>query len=146
MERLTVADEKLENGRTLHQIIDGNAVRTHAMEFYWRLKKYEDIGAPEEITDNMEIFKSYRAVCGGYPPEKIQEWVDAEREGRLVVLPCRVGTTIYQDGDTAYPIKIDDIGFWLEAGEESEWITLSEFEHDFKKEIEAALESKEGEK
>jgi hypothetical protein len=35
---------------TRRSIIDGNAVREHAMEIYWRLKDYEDTGyTPEEI-------------------------------------------------------------------------------------------------
>ena len=43
MERLTVPAKKLDNGRTVMPIIDGRAVREHAMEFYWRLKEYEDL-------------------------------------------------------------------------------------------------------
>ena len=43
MERLTVPGKKLEDGRTVMPIIDGRAVREHAMEFYWRLKEYEDL-------------------------------------------------------------------------------------------------------
>ena len=43
MERLTVPAKKLEDGRTVMPIIDGRAVREHAMEFYWRLKEYEDL-------------------------------------------------------------------------------------------------------
>lgn len=42
MERLTVPAVKLENGKTVMPIIDGRAVREHAMQFYWRLKEYED--------------------------------------------------------------------------------------------------------
>lgn len=43
MERLTVPAKKLNDGRTVMPIIDGRAVREHAMEFYWRLKEYEDL-------------------------------------------------------------------------------------------------------
>ncbi|MEE1085800.1 MAG: hypothetical protein U0L05_01300 [Schaedlerella sp.] len=43
MERLTVPAKKLEDGRTVIPIIDGRAVREHAMEIYWRLKEYEDL-------------------------------------------------------------------------------------------------------
>lgn len=42
-ERLTVADEDLGNGMKRCHIIDGNEVRKHAMDFYWRLKEYEDL-------------------------------------------------------------------------------------------------------
>ena len=50
MERLTVPDVRVDEHTTRRSIIDGNAVREHAMEIYWRLKNYEDTGyAPEEI-------------------------------------------------------------------------------------------------
>lgn len=43
MERLTVPAKKLDDGRTVMPIIDGRAVREHAMDLYWRLKEYEDL-------------------------------------------------------------------------------------------------------
>lgn len=50
MERLTVPDVRVDEHTTRRSIIDGNAVREHAMEIYWRLKDYEDTGyAPEKI-------------------------------------------------------------------------------------------------
>lgn len=50
MERLTVPDLRVDEHTTRRSIIDGNAVREHAMEIYWRLKNYEDTGyTPEEI-------------------------------------------------------------------------------------------------
>lgn len=49
MERLTVPDIK-DGDRTICKIIDSRAVREHAMDIYWALKKYEDIGlTPAEI-------------------------------------------------------------------------------------------------
>lgn len=54
MERLTVPAERLPNGITRMQVIDGRKVKEHAMELYWRLKKYEDTGlSPEDVTDLM---------------------------------------------------------------------------------------------
>lgn len=43
MERLTVPHKKLEDGRTAMPIVDGRAVKEHAMDIYWRLKEYEDL-------------------------------------------------------------------------------------------------------
>lgn len=53
MERLT------ERGNPM---LDGNKIREHAMDLYWRLKEYED----------------------------------AEEQGLLLRLPCRVGDIIYK--------------------------------------------------
>ena len=67
MERLTVPDVRVDEHTTRRSIIDGNAVREHAMEIYWRLKDYEDTGyAPEEIAKlqgnliqrNVELLKT----------------------------------------------------------------------------------------
>lgn len=50
MERLTIPNVRVDEHTTRMSIIDGNAVREHAMEIYWRLKDYEDTGyTPEEI-------------------------------------------------------------------------------------------------
>lgn len=48
MERLTVADERLSNGKTRSFIIDSREVEKHAMEIYWHLKKYKDTGVKPE--------------------------------------------------------------------------------------------------
>lgn len=42
MERLTVPDKRIDERTTRRTIIDTIAVQKHAMEFYWRLKAYED--------------------------------------------------------------------------------------------------------
>lgn len=50
MERLTIPNVRVDEHTTRMSIIDGNAVREHAMEIYWRLKDYEDTGyTPDEI-------------------------------------------------------------------------------------------------
>ena len=57
---------------------------------------YESTGlTPEEITTNMEMFAAYRHVCGGFPPEQIEALIQAQQAGRLVVLPCKVGDTVW---------------------------------------------------
>lgn len=75
-------------------------------EFYVRLCEYENalsnpdgtVMSPAEVADHEEMFKAYRHVCGGLPPEEIGELTQAKREGRLVVLPCKVGDTVYIKG------------------------------------------------
>lgn len=50
-----------------------------------RLFDYERTGlTPSEVADNEEMFKAYRHVCGGMPPEEISELVQAKQEGRLL--------------------------------------------------------------
>ena len=44
----------------------------------------------------MELFHSYRHICGETPPDRLRELVKADREGRCVVLPCKVGDKVFQ--------------------------------------------------
>ena len=66
-----------------------------------RLAQYEDSGlSPEEV---MQLQTAYKAIpkgvtgepiyttCFGIPLSEIEEWVRAKADGRLVVLPCKVG-------------------------------------------------------
>jgi hypothetical protein len=56
VERLTVPDVRVDEHTTRRSIIDGNAVREHAMEIYWRLKDYEDTGlTPGDIKELLDM-------------------------------------------------------------------------------------------
>lgn len=75
----------------------------HAIE---KLAAYEDTGfEPEEVKTNEEMFKAYRHVCGGRPPEEIKkalELLDLEEQGLLIKLPCKVGDVVYLLGGKDY--------------------------------------------
>lgn len=88
MERLTVADDILENGKRRCYLIDGREVRNHAMEFYWRLKEYEDLGlTPERI----EAMQQHNHIL----IEQLSEYQRLEEQGLLLKLPCKVGDKAY---------------------------------------------------
>ena len=69
MERLTIPDVIVDKKTTRRTIIDGSEVRKYAMEFYWRLKLVEDI-----LGDDYDL-------------DRLRELVEADRDGRCVVLP-----------------------------------------------------------
>lgn len=48
-----------------------------------------------ERDDYKELFLSYRNVCGCHDPQRISELVEADKDGRCVVLPCKVGDKVY---------------------------------------------------
>ena len=67
-----------------------------------RLAEYEDTGLePEKIVFLKNIVADAFSDKPGFT-EHIRELLRAEKDGRLVVLPCKVGDTIYRCGD---PIK-----------------------------------------
>ena len=59
-----------------------------------RLKAYEDTGlTPEEVNDVMA--KSKLASAFGVAAERLRELAEADKAGRLVVLPCKVGDGLW---------------------------------------------------
>ena len=98
MERLTIPDVRVDEHTTRRSVIDVAAVREHAMEFYCRLKAYEDTGlTPEEIkapfTEDAMINLAAQAL--GVEADRLRELAEADKDGRVVVLPCKVGDTVW---------------------------------------------------
>ena len=63
-----------------------------------RLAAYEDIGlTPEEIkapfTEDTMINLAAQAL--GVEADRLRELAEADKDGRVVVLPCKVGDTVY---------------------------------------------------
>ena len=80
MERLTIPDVRIDEKTKKITVIDSNKVRENAMEIYWHLKEIEDILGDE------------------YNLARLRELVEADREGRCVVLPCKEGAILQRDG------------------------------------------------
>lgn len=98
MERLTIPDVKIDEHTTRRTMVDVAAVREHAMEIYWRLKAYEDTGLPPaEVRSMHGEWKAMMSVLnsiGGY--DRLRELAEADKAGLVVVLPCKVGDTVYK--------------------------------------------------
>ena len=63
-----------------------------------RLAAYEDTGLlPEDFKKafNEDALLKKTAQYLGTTPDRLHEWAKAEQEGRLVVLPCKVGDTVW---------------------------------------------------
>lgn len=74
---------------TTRSILGGWTLKVPRQEAVDRLAAYEDTGMePEEI-------KAVSKALDGIPFGRFREIVEAERDGRLVVLPCKVGTPVY---------------------------------------------------
>ena len=82
-----------------------------------RLAAYEDTGLePEEISDAVTaaklMAKSKIVSCFGVDADHIRELVQAEQDGRLVVLPCGTDVELVRDG---YAFKADHWSHTLTA-------------------------------
>ena len=121
---------------------------------YARLAAYEDTGLePEEIKEIMELCTDevselartlHRAIESG-EADHLRDLIQAEQDERLVLLPCKVGDTVYQiDAERVYESEVkwiifdcDDIAFDERAIGGSIFLTRDE--------AEAALAQKGGE-
>ena len=88
MERCTI---RLKTGEARCSQLDGNVVVE-------RLAAYEDTGlTPEEIkapfTEDTMINLAAQAL--GVEPSRLREIAEADKDRRLVMLPCKVGDTVY---------------------------------------------------
>lgn len=64
-------------------------------ELRHRLAAYEDTGLEPDICAEYKKFED-EAVGKGVPFSRIVELMEADKEGRLLVLPCKVGETLYR--------------------------------------------------
>ena len=79
-------DWKQSRDSTLNVLINGptsngfgkDIFRKMARDLYGRLKAYEDIAE----------------LCGGF--DRLRELAEADKDGRVVVLPCKVGDMLYE--------------------------------------------------
>lgn len=101
MERLTIPDVLVDEHTTRRTMIDGEAVREHAMDFYWRLKAYEDTHMmPSDVTSMRMDMAIIAALFNGVDVDRMKELAEADKDGRLVVLPCKVGQRVFALLDT----------------------------------------------
>ena len=61
-----------------------------------RLAAYEDTRlTPEEIDMDHEAAEELRQLCQGCDLDRLEELAEADRAGRLMVSPCKVGDTVW---------------------------------------------------
>ena len=102
-------------------------------------KKYGHcFGDPGDCIFKAEIkmYDALKSIEGIVPFDRLLELADADRAGRLVVLPCKVGDTVYQiDAERVYESEVkwiifdcDDIAFDERAIGGSIFLTREEAE------------------
>ena len=103
MERLT---KRLEDGQAIFHECHGTCGTCDGANCYCighmvdRLAVYEDTGMePEEINDmalEVATLKTIESMYDGFgKPDHIRDLLQAEQDGRLGVLPCKVGDRVF---------------------------------------------------
>ena len=117
MERLTIPDVRVDEHTTRRTMIDVRAVKKHAMDFYWRLKAYEDTErTPEEVTALGKLFDYALEESKTLTEQlallnRIRDLAEADKDGRLVVLPCKPDGSMLNTSDPERPEIMKRIHF-----------------------------------
>ena len=74
--------------------------RKMARDLYGRLKAYEDTGMYPESVEALKLSMMGKAISeitefNGLPIDRLRELAEADKDGRVVVLPCKVGDTVW---------------------------------------------------
>ena len=69
-------------------------------DFVDRLAAYEDTGLYPESVEELKLSMMGKAISEitefeGLPIDRIRELAEADKDGRVVVLPCKVGDTVW---------------------------------------------------
>ena len=99
MERITIPGYRYHND----EFMDSGVAK-----FFNRLSAYEDTGLePQDIISAVDMAKIACALheLNAYkdigPIDHIRDIIQAEQDGRMVVLPCKVGDHVWADGREA---------------------------------------------
>lgn len=73
-----------------------------------RLAAYEETWlTPEEIDMDHEAAETLRQLCRNCDLDRLEKLAEADRDGRLVVLPCKVGDTLWVTGRDNVPREME---------------------------------------
>ncbi len=120
-------DWKQSRDSTLNVLINGptsngfgkDIFRKMARDLYGRLKAYEDTGlTPEEIIKiGMETEAGcVRAIARmyGVDTNRLRELAAADRDGRCIILPCKVGDVLYAaESAPVIPLHVMEVAIYL---------------------------------
>ena len=93
MERLTTRDANCADPKVLYGVYVKNHDYISAAN---RLADYEDTErTPEEIDMDHEAAEQLRQLCRDCDLDRLEKLAEADRAGRLVVLPCQSGEHVF---------------------------------------------------
>lgn len=101
-------DWKQSRDNTLNVLINGptsngfgkDIFRKMARDLYGRLKAYEDTGMYPESVEALKLSMMGKAISevtefDGLPIDRLRELAEADKDGRVIVLPAKKGDTLY---------------------------------------------------
>nr|DAH75048.1 MAG TPA: hypothetical protein [Caudoviricetes sp.] len=103
MERLTNKCEADAQREEYERRLANGYPRNIPEERFLRLAAYEDTGLEPESVEALKLSMMGKAISeitefDGLPIDRLRELAEADKDGRLVVLPCKVGDTVWITG------------------------------------------------
>lgn len=102
-------DWKQSRDSTLNVMINGptsngfgkDIFRKMARDLYGRLKAYEDTGMYPESIEALKLSMMGKVISeitefNGLPIDRLRELAEADKDGRVVVQPCKMGDKLYR--------------------------------------------------
>lgn len=97
MERLTNKREADAQRKEYERRLANGYPRNIPEERFLRLTAYEDTHMmPSDVTSMRMDMAIIAALFDGVDVDRMKELTEADKDGRLVVLPCKVGDTVYR--------------------------------------------------
>ena len=136
MERLTNKRESDAQREEYERRLENGYPRNIPEERFLRLAAYEDTGLTPEQCENAKVIIEAAFSDDTSKAERIRELLKADRAGRLVVLPCKVGGTVYrlqyiEQTPGRFVVGVAEIKFaliWLEEFGKTVFLTREEAE------------------
>ena len=113
-------DWKQSRDSTLNVLINGptsngfgkDIFRKMSRDLYGRLKAYEDTGVEPESVEALKLSMMGKAISevtefDGLPIDRLRELAEADKDGRVVVLPCKVGEKLWVIGRDNVPREME---------------------------------------
>lgn len=87
------------NGPVLNSV-SKDVLRQIIRQLYSALAAYEDTGLTPESVEALKLSMMGKTIAeikefNGLPVDRLRKLAEADKDGRLVVLPCKVGDTVY---------------------------------------------------
>ena len=102
-------DWKQSRDSTLNVLINGptsngfgkDIFRKMARDLYGRLKAYEDTGLEPEAVETVKLALAAKHMVdletlNNTPISRLVELAEADKDGRVLILPCKLGTKVYR--------------------------------------------------
>ena len=66
---------------------------TYFKDGYWRVN-FSGVQYQADFVDRLAAYEDIAELCGGF--DRLRELAEADKDGRVVILPCKVGDTVYR--------------------------------------------------